>query len=178
MEPTTWLLDPQIVMSGIGGVLIGFLIPAIHGWWRRHQERQGELYAMHCEMRRAFDCIAALRSQPIQAPLYRLPLTIHTIALPKLIGEGNLDINQIGALLEYLARADELNRGLDRAGQAHAAGPGGNDWLTQEFNRNRSKAADIVETKYERLGDMTVFDASQAALFALQRRHSLEYGLC
>src|SRR5688572_4523764 len=125
MDWSSWLSDPQVVMSGVYGVFLGLLFPATYAWWRRRKERQGEMYAMHSEMRRASECIGALCGQDIFAPLYRLPLTMYTIALPKLIGEGNLDQNEIGALLEYMARAEELNRGLERAGQAHAALPQG-----------------------------------------------------
>jgi|SRR5688572_24729183 len=163
--------DAPIVMSGIGGVVVGLLFPIVHAWWRRRKERRGELFAMHVEMRRALECMQSLLSDEIKAPLYRLPLSMYTIALPKLIGEGNLGINEIGALLEYGMSTEELNRGLDRAGQAHAAGPNLANWLEEEFGRNRLKASKIIDKKQERYEGETVRDAAEAALFRLRKHH-------
>ena len=49
--------------------------------------------------------------------MYRLPLTMFERGLPKLIGEGLLTTNEISGLVEYIMRAEELNRGLDRGGE-------------------------------------------------------------
>jgi hypothetical protein len=43
------------------------------------------------------------------------------VLLPKLIGEGRLKIAELSGLVEYAMRIEELNRGLQRAGEAAAA---------------------------------------------------------
>jgi hypothetical protein len=68
-----------------------------------------------------------LVTQKIQAPLYRIPDSTFASGLPKLIGDGRLGENEIAVLLEYADKVSEINRGLDRAGAAHLAQPGGID---------------------------------------------------
>ena len=50
-------------------------------------------------------------------------------ALPKLIGDNVLTKAEVAALVEYVNRVEEINRGLERAGEAHAT----NEWLRLSF---------------------------------------------
>jgi hypothetical protein len=86
-----------------------------------------------------------LTEQRIQAPLYRIPDSTFSSGLPKLIGDGRVRKKEVAALLEYANKIAEINRGLDRAGAAHAAHPGGSDLLNSEFSRNQAKANEVLE---------------------------------
>lgn len=158
--------------SGVGGALLGALIgsfiPLGWSWWQRRSERHGEIQAMHVEFRRALEYMEALRRDNIAAPLYRLPTSLCKQALPKLIGDDLLTLNEVGALVDYVNAADEINRGLDRSGEAHAAG---NDtWLRQEHSRTLSKVDEVIGQPKERYGGMNLFDAAQAAVFRVEGR--------
>src|SRR5580658_7345151 len=105
---------------GTGGTLFGAILGAIMGsfipllWQRsiRAKERRGELLGMQVEMRQASIDLSNLLSDKIEAPLYRLPLAIFKQALPKIIGEDKLTRDEVSVLVEYVNRAEELNRGL------------------------------------------------------------------
>jgi hypothetical protein len=133
----------------------------------RRIERRGEVTAMIAEVFGARSRIQALLTDRIQAPLYRLPIANFNRALPKLIGDGQLSWNEIDALVEYANRIEEVNRGLDRAGDAHAAQPMGGDWLKQEFGRNQSKAWEILEEESRRFSNRSIIEATESALFRL-----------
>jgi hypothetical protein len=114
-------LTPTNLLAGAAGALLGALIGGgiPLGWAAllRRRERAGEIQAMQVEMYDAKRSMAALRKENISAPLYRLPLTMFERGLPKLVGEGLLTLNEIAGLIEYVMRSEELNRGLDRAGE-------------------------------------------------------------
>jgi hypothetical protein len=131
----------------------------------RRTERRGEINAMVVEVLRGSTSMRALLRENIQAPLYRLPIANFHRALPKLIADGRLDDNEIDTLIEYENRIEELNRGLERAGAAHAAGNAGAARLEDEFRRNRAKAHEILEEKSPRFGNQPLFDATETALF-------------
>jgi len=159
-------LGPAILWEGAAGVLVGSLIPL---WWaghRRRVERKGEIDAMHVEMHQSIIALRALINENIMAPLYRLPVSITKLALPKLIGDGVLDANETSALVEYVNRAEEVNRGLDRAGAAHAAQ--NYHLIGEEHARLVAKARDILELKLERHGGDAIYDAATWALLRLQ----------
>jgi hypothetical protein len=80
----------------------------------------------------------------ILAPLYEFPISITVRSLPKLIGDGLLVRDEINILVLYQDRVEELNRGLSRALQAHAAEPAGGKWLNDEYGRNILKAGKLL----------------------------------
>jgi hypothetical protein len=125
---------------------------------------------MLVEMYHARIAMNALRDttkQPIvMAPLYHLPLTMFERALQKLIGEKLLDENEIAALVEYVMRAEELNRGLDLATSAEASGAEAR--VAEQWDRNVAKVGHILDEKLERLGGGTVFDVAEEALFRVE----------
>lgn len=149
--------------------VLSFVLTVGVAWWSRRRERLGEIVAMQAELYQGFKCMTALRNQPndigqqmVLAPLYRLPLRMFDRALPKLIGDAKLTDNEINDLLEYAMRADELNRGLERAGDAHAAR---NDLgMVDEYTRNIAKVAHILDVKPERPSGESLYDAAWAAL--------------
>jgi hypothetical protein len=155
--------------SGTAGVLIGAIlasaIPTAVEWWRRRVERRGELIAMSAEYYLAARALHALETENVQAPLYRIPLTMFEHALPKLIGEGSLKTGEIAVLIEYVNRIEELNRGLGRASAAHAAEQ---PKLTEdEFRRNLAKVAGLRAADARFKGD-SLFDLTADILFEFQ----------
>jgi hypothetical protein len=107
--------------EGAAGVIIGGCIPLAWSWWRRRVERRGEITGVHAEFFRIHLQLRALFDAKVEAPLYRLPISVTSQVLPKLIGDGVLDENDVYVLIEWVNRIEELNRGLDRAGDAHAS---------------------------------------------------------
>jgi hypothetical protein len=164
--PAGWQVQWREGAAGLLlGAVIGSCIPL--GWAARARriERKGEVLGMQVEMFHGWRAMNALRSDQIMAPLYRLPLTMFERALPKLVGERKLTKEETAALIEYVIRAEEINRGLERAGAAHMANQ--TDALTEEFIRNLAKVEEMLTKKDERLGGLTVFEVAQAALARL-----------
>jgi hypothetical protein len=157
------------VVSALLGALIGSCVPLVWAWWVRRTERLGEIRAMQVEMYHAHCSMKELRTTKdpvILAPLYQLPLTMFERALPKLIGEGLLAGEEVSGLVEYVMRAEELNRGLALAVSVSAA-QGDTPALRQQYYRNCLKTANIVDEKQHRLGDRAVFDVAYVALYRL-----------
>jgi hypothetical protein len=164
------------LVGGLVGALVGACIPLGRAWWQRRIERRGEITAMLEELRLAGDMMDALphpkrddegREVLVTAPLYRLPLTFFELALPKLIGEGRLDEWEMHGLVEYVTRAEELNRGLQRAIQLYGKGTAGDEInaAKKEWARNCLKAEHIrLDRSEHRFQGKTVFDAAWGAL--------------
>ena len=111
-----------------------------------------------------------LTEQKIQAPLYRIPDSTLSGGLPKLIGDGRLRKNEIAVLLEFANKIAEINRGLDRAGAAHAAQPGGSDLLNSEFARNQAKANEVLEPPDD--GKEPLINEAERALYRVELLYS------
>jgi hypothetical protein len=137
----------------------------------RTTERLGELNAMAAELYHAWTAMKALtETRPlVLAPLYHLPLTTFERALPKLIGEASLTDNEIAGLIEYVMRAEELNRGLDLA--STVAATGGEEAsigaIKPQYDRNVGKVQHILHEKQEHLGGLTVFETAECAIYRL-----------
>jgi hypothetical protein len=140
------LLTNSELWSGAAGVILGSCIPLYWLGRARRIERAGELVAVRAELAHAHEYMTALRTpvkgQVVISPLYRLPTSISDRAVPKLIGEGLLKPAEISALIDYMVRIEELNRGLDRARAEKDAGD-----AILEYNRNVAKIAHILDDK-------------------------------
>jgi len=161
-------------LIGLTGAIVGSFVPLAWAAWTRRKERAGEVLAMTVEMYHARIAMEALPKPDVDgrivlAPLYHLPLTMFERALPKLIGEGLLTDNEVSALVEYVMRAEELNRGLDLATTAVASeiNASVNVAVLNQYKRNVAKAAHILHEKQERLAGRTVFDVAETALYRL-----------
>jgi hypothetical protein len=167
-------LTPTVLWAGAASVLAGAVIGGVIGsgiplWWARRLrriERRGELIGMLVEMHLSLIDMNALQTDNFAAPLYRLPVSIFKQALPKLIGEKGLGENGVSVLVEYMNRVEELNRGLDRAGSAHAARDA--ILIAEESSRNKLKAETIRTEKSDRHEDQTLYDGAWAALTRLE----------
>ena len=161
-------------VSALLGAVFGSCIPLWWSWRLRRIERRGDIDAMQVELHQGHLYMHALCNDGIKAPLYRLPVSLFKQALPRILGEQLLEIGAASALVEYTNRTEELNRGLDRAGDAHAAlaihDHADEKWLNAEYSRNVMKATDILKTPMERYGGQTLADAAQAAVFSLEGR--------
>ena len=138
----------------------------------RRIERRGDIVAMSADVFQGRLRMTALVREAIQAPLYRIPETMLQHGLPRLIGDGRLTQNEIDVLLEYASRVAEINRGLDRAGDAHASQPSGSDHLTNEFARNQAKANEVLYEESGRFGNESLIDAAERALFRVGLAYS------
>jgi hypothetical protein len=137
----------------------------------RRIERRGEIIAMCADVYHARKRMETLtEQQKIQAPLYRIPDSAFASGLPKLIGDGRLRKNEIAVLLEYANKIAEINRGLDRAGAAHAAQPGGSDLLNSEFARNQAKANEVLEPPDD--GKEALINEAERALYRVELLYS------
>jgi len=65
-----------------------------------------------------------------------------------------------------VSAVEEINRGLERAGQAHAANR--EPQLNEEFGRNRIKAEEFLRKLEPRFDNRSLFDVAQTALFRLE----------
>jgi hypothetical protein len=163
-HPDWWSGWTGVLIGGVLGAVLGSSIPL--GWrvWQRRRERRGEIRAMQAELRLAEMDMTSLIDE-VAAPLYRLPLSMFERALPKLIGEGELTFNEIGLLVEYVNRAEELNRGLDRAAEASMVAA--NFMLPGEFERNQLKAEAILREILQRHGNRSLRDGAWDALLRI-----------
>jgi hypothetical protein len=151
------------VLGALFGTTVGSCIPVLWARHLRRLERKGELVGMLVELRLAQLYMDALLKDGVASPLYRLPLSMFERGLPKLIGDGKLTTNEIGLLVEYVNRIEELNRGLDRAGEASKILA--NDLaVAREHERNILKAEDILSAKLTRHDDQSLFDGARGAL--------------
>lgn len=158
------------VIAALLGALIGSCVPLLWALCMRRRERRGELMAMQVEMYHARRAMTMLQNDGVLAPLYHLPLGAFNRALPKLIGEGVLSPNEVAALVEYAMRAEELNRGLERAREAASrAGDTVPLALQREYDRNVLKVEHILNEEQKRLDDMTLFAAAESALYRVNR---------
>lgn len=167
-------MDHAIWWDGVAGALLGAIlgsligsgIPLMSARKGRRIERRGEISAIQVELYHARLSMQSLLTEDIAAPLYRLPLDTFERALPKLIGEGALSNDETAVLIEYVMRIEELNRGLERAGQAAILDR--SNALAAEFNRNREKTTNILVKKLERYKGRTIYEAAWQTAFRLE----------
>ncbi len=124
---------------GVVSFVLGLIVPLVSARYLRRVERRGEVIAMLVEMTETRARLITYTTQNIMAPLYRLPTSILKIALPKLIGAGPLTNREIDTLIQYFNKVDEINRGLDRAGDESDI-----DLVRREYARNCAKATEML----------------------------------
>jgi hypothetical protein len=155
----TWLA----ALATLAAVWVA-LWPAIRDARSRRIERRGEIAAMLAEVERSRICIEALLNEGVMAPLYRLPVDNFKRALPKLLGDGSLTPVEIVVLVDFENRIEELNRGLERAGEAAAAPVFEKEKVGREWRRNQAKAKEITEEVLDRYGGWPLMRAAEDTL--------------
>jgi hypothetical protein len=174
-------MDHAIWWDGVAGALIGAILGSLIGsgmplWSARKArsiERRGEISAMQAELYHTRVAMGELLADGVMAPLYRLPLDTFERALPKLIGEGALKDGETGVVVEYVMRIKELNRGLDRAGQAALTNQ--SSLIAAEFDRNLLKAKNILTKQFDRNENLPVFDATWKIVFRLEGKYKYSW---
>src|SRR5688572_12291362 len=111
------------MLSTLAGVVVGFLLSEVVRWRQERQERFSRLVALRVEAGACRTRMETYKAGGKAAPLYRLPTIAAENALPRLIGDGRLSSESLRVLMDYYDRVQEMNRGLERAGAAHAAMP-------------------------------------------------------
>ena len=71
--------------------------------------------------------------------------------------------------MEYVIRAEELNRGLTLAREV-AADDQHTSGVIAQYNRNRAKAEAVLEKQHKRLGGRSPFKAAEAAVYGLSKK--------
>jgi hypothetical protein len=107
----------ELVIGAIG-VLFGFILSLAHEWWQRRRKQSAAWAAIAAECDYCRQLAERYIQSELLAPLYRLPTTAHSNALPVLLGDGALDRKEVAALIQFVAEVEELNRGLDRCASA------------------------------------------------------------
>jgi hypothetical protein len=97
--------------------------------------RLARLYALRAEVEHCGELMRMFLKDGVMAPLYRLPTWAADHALGSVATDGSLGEGQVRALLRYYTNITEINRGLDRAGDAHSSGD--TEKLNQEYGRLR-----------------------------------------
>ena len=162
-HPDWWSGWLGALIGGVIGAVLGSSIPLSWSARQRRRERTGEIWAMQVELRLAKLHMDTLLEEGLHGmPLYQIPLSMFHRALPKLIGEKKLTLNQISLLVEYVNRAEELNRGLDHAVRASVDLKSIVPAIERSSNRERARA--ILQEKLVRHGDQTLYDGAWYAL--------------
>ncbi len=128
--------------TGIIGVFLGFLLAKASEWYKRRQSRKAHWNILAAEVS---ICAARARNyinRSASAPLYRLPTTAFGISFPVLVGYADVSPSEFKSLIEYYSWCEDINRGLDRAGDAFKD----NDpiHLSLEENRIDAKCKELL----------------------------------
>jgi hypothetical protein len=144
--PTREFCDPARLHGGkmpdLWDGVIGLLGVAL-GWWLaertrisgERQARLARLHALRAEIEHCGELLKTFLKDEVKAPLYRLPTWAGDHALGPIATDGSLGEGQVRALLRYYTNIAEINRGLDRAGEAHSSGD--TVKLDEEYGRLR-----------------------------------------
>jgi len=107
----------ELVIGAIG-VLFGFILSIARDWWQRRRKQAAAWAAIAAECDYCRQLAERYLQNELRAPLYRLPTTAHSNALPILLADGALVRAEVSALIQFVAEVDEMNRGLDRCASA------------------------------------------------------------
>jgi hypothetical protein len=103
------------------GFVLGFLGGQLAGWIERRWRRRGHWGALAAEADMCERLAGAYLSDPVAAPLFRLPEAAFSASFPGLLAEGVINRLEARQLSEFRGAVQEINRGLDIASEARAA---------------------------------------------------------
>lgn len=133
-------------MEALIGVIIGWALSWAtdlgRRWWRTRAHKK----AICAEVEICREYAETWRSnngKHYMAPLYRLPVSTYSTALPELLSLGVLDGAQAKALIDFFNHVETMNRGLDRSDAAR-----GTPRIQTEDNRNTKKINSFFERYY------------------------------
>src|SRR5215210_7064021 len=123
--------------------VLGFLFGQIAGWIERRRRRRGLWGALAAEADVCERLAGAYLSDPVAAPLYRLPEAAFSASFPALLAEGVMTRLEARQLTEFRGAVQEINRGLDIASEAEAAN--NNARLQAEVSRLSLKCRNLLD---------------------------------
>jgi signal transduction histidine kinase len=123
-------------------VLFGFFLSLFPARLERRRRVSGNWAALAAEAETCERLAGAYLADNVPAPLYRFPEAAFSTSFPELLAEGEIGRLEARQLTEFRAAVQEVNRGLDRAGEAHAAKD--NTLLKTEADRLRIKCENIL----------------------------------
>lgn len=163
-----WEGGGSALLGALAGAIAANVLPGYLIWRKRKIERKGELIAMQEELRMARSGMETIRgTKQVQALEVRVPLAIFEQGYPKLLGEGSLRDVEMRGLVEYITRAEALNRALDRAGEAATAGQTAE--LLYQFGRAKNHAALLLDRTLPDIQEQTVLAAVEGTIQRLIR---------
>jgi hypothetical protein len=121
---------------GLIGVMLGFLLSQGVEWIRRRKRHNAFWHAINAELIYSGELAEVFLTDPVQAPLYRLPRSAFETCYPQLLADGAISEAESRALMTFFNEVETLNRGLDLATD-HSGDP---VKLRAEYERNRKKA--------------------------------------
>ena len=126
------------------GVVLGFALGLIPLWWVRRRRLLGHWRVLRVEIEACCRFAQTLLAEPVQSPLYRLPVLSYEICYPSILAEGAPTEPEISTLTKFFGHVLEVNRGLDNADEWLKIGDDGK--LKRERDRINLKAGKIVPT--------------------------------
>ena len=93
--------------TGLMGVALGFGLSEIASWRRRSRERRSRWLALHAELELCARLVETYLTDPIKAPLYRLPTKAYGSSFPALLGAGDVTEEDSRALTEFFNEVED-----------------------------------------------------------------------
>ncbi len=131
-------------LEAIFAVLVGFILGRVPVWLYRKRKLKAHWCAIRAEIDLCKEMANKLLADEVLSPLYRLPTVAFQTSFPLLLAEGVLTETESLALTWFSNHAQEMNRGLDFAAEAHTSGD--QELLRKQNDRNRLKARGLVQS--------------------------------
>jgi hypothetical protein len=124
-------------------ILFGFLLGTMPPWLTRKHRLKTHWCALRADIDQCKEKAETLLRDQVMSPLYRLPLIAFKVSFPVLLADGAVNENEVRTIGRFFSWVEEINRGLDYAGEVvKAEDP---QLLQQEFKRNCLKAKALIE---------------------------------
>ena len=126
------------------GIVLGFALGLIPPWWVRRRRLLGHWRVLRVEINACGRFAQSLLDEPVQSPLYRLPVMSYEICYPAILTDGAPTEPEISTLTKFFGHVLEVNRGLDNADEWLKIGD--DEKLKRERDRINLKAGKIAPT--------------------------------
>lgn len=123
--------------TGIIGVIIGFVLGHFASYYEKVQRRRFHIAALRAEINLCERQARNYLTDPVAAPLYRLPTAAFSASFPAVLIDGGISRSAVEDLESFALFVHEINRGLDNVHRAVERND--NDAIAAEANRLRVK---------------------------------------
>lgn len=132
---------------GLAGVIIGAVITQGSTAWQKRKRHFAYWSALRAEVDICRNHASNYKKDQKAAPLYRLPVTAYKKGFPALLGDGAVSHSEAKTMLDFYNMVEQMNRGLERAGEMHLKlqDGGGDVFLFEEANRLSVKAEHLLD---------------------------------